>query len=50
MKWVFRAGLVLSLAVVIGLLTLLPHVLGNSVLTIIEIEQIEDVISKYSVS
>jgi|LWDU01.1.fsa_nt_gi hypothetical protein len=47
MKWIFRVGLTLSLAISILLLVLLPQILGNRVLTNSEINQIEDVITNY---
>jgi hypothetical protein len=37
MKWVLRVGLTFSLVVVIGLLTVLPHILGNEVFSESEI-------------
>jgi hypothetical protein len=48
MKWILRIGLTFSLAVVIGLLTLLPHVLGNKVFTDSEVNQIETIINEYN--
>ena len=46
MKWVLRVGLTFSLVVVIVLLTLLPHALGNKVYTKSEIDSIVPIIDK----
>jgi hypothetical protein len=47
MKWVLRVGLTFSLMIVIGLLTLLPHVLGNKVFSDSEVNQITTIINEY---
>ena len=46
MKWVLRVGLTFSLVVVIGLLTVLPHALGNKVFTEPELALMVPVIDK----
>jgi hypothetical protein len=48
MKWLFRLLITLCLVVTILLLVALPHILGNQVITEVQVEVISDVL--YSIT
>jgi hypothetical protein len=47
MKFILRLLVLICIVVIVGLLTFLPHAVGNKVFTDIELEQMTNIVNEY---